>query len=728
MLEFITKKISNKIIFSLFILMTLSNIAIIYNTVSTIHDDGIKNTKQNLHMLNSAIFQSLRNAMNSGDPAIIQKAEEEARGINGVTNLTIAKSQGLIELYSPDTKYTTDTTILSTFKTKKEQIIEKEDGGIHALRLIKPMVATQECLMCHANQAEGDVIGVMDLTFSLNQSDESIKDVMISILIISTVLGWITLGIIFFVVRSATKPIQALKEGFQKLIDSNDSNIKLEVQSKDEIGEVAELFNQYMDKVNEGLKVDAQVIEEANDILEKTGNGFFVYSVQNKAHNPHVEALKNQLNSMIHHTKETLDKINTTLQNYSESKFDYRIDDRGIYGDLGSVAAGIKLVGNNTSEILAMIMNTGDNLQSQTHTLSNAATNLSTSSNQQAASLEETAAALEEITENIQSNTKATTEMSQLANKVNSSAHKGMEQANTTAIAMDEINAKVTSINTAIEVIDQIAFQTNILSLNAAVEAATAGEAGKGFAVVAQEVRNLAARSAEAAKEIKDIVEAATAKANEGKEISDGMIQGYQELNQHIEQTISMISQVAKSSQEQERNIVQINDAVGTLDKATQKNAQVADEISAMSEQIALLSDSLVTAASRSNFLQEAREEVCNVDLVYDTAKIKVEILRRKEELYSQLGSFNTWEVTQIQSLNEWIKDYRDKESNLIHEETIENLQSLNSNLKVHMQKLVEANAQKASNEVLNELAKNVEIESLRIFGTLNALKKDACK
>ena len=725
MLEFINKKISNKIIFYLFLLMTVSNILIIYITVSTVEDDGIKTTKQNLHMLNSAIFQSLRNAMNSGDPAIIKKAEEEARNINGVSNLTIAKSKGLIELYSPDSKFTTDPEILDVFKTKEEKIIEK-NNGTHVLRLVKPMVATDECLMCHANQAKGDVIGVMDLTFSMEQSDQSIKDIMVSIFVTSTVLGWITLIVVFIIVRRATSPIQGLKDGFQKLIDSNDSNIKLDILSQDEIGEAAQLFNTYMDKVNEGLKIDAKVIEEANDILEKTGNGFFVYNVQNKAYNPHVEALKNQLNSMIIHTKETLDKINLTLQNYSESKFDFRIDDKGIYGDLGSVAAGIKLVGNNTSEILAMIMNTGDNLQDKTHTLSNAATNLSTSSNQQAASLEETAASLEVITETIQANTKATTQMAQLANKVNASANKGMEQANTTAIAMDEINAKVASINSAIEVIDQIAFQTNILSLNAAVEAATAGEAGKGFAVVAQEVRNLAARSAEAAKEIKDLVESATLKANEGKNISDGMIQGYSELNKHIEETIAMISQVATSSQEQERNIVQINDAVSLLDKATQKNAQVADEISSMSEQIARLSDNLVTAASRSNFLQEAREEVCNVDLVYDTAKIKVEILRRKEQLYSKLGSYEYWQVEKINLMSKWIESYVEKNPNA-DEDTVNSLNTLNDNLQTYMQELILANTNKEANERLNELAKKVEIESLRIFGTLNKLKKDAC-
>merc|ERR1711879_104182 len=126
----------------------------------------------------------------------------------------------------------------------------------------------------------------------------------------------------------------------------------------------------------------------------------------------------------------------------------------------------------------------------------------------------------------------------------------------------DDIDTQVHSINEAITVIDQIAFQTNILSLNAAVEAATAGEAGKGFAVVAQEVRNLASRSAEAAKEIKHLVEDANIKANEGKQISDKMIKGYASLNESISKTIELIEDISNSSKEQQSGILQINDAI----------------------------------------------------------------------------------------------------------------------------------------------------------------------
>ncbi|PLY08359.1 MAG: methyl-accepting chemotaxis protein [Arcobacter sp.] len=727
MLKFITKKISNKIILSLFILMSLSSLIVTYFTTEQVEKDSIVTTKENLEMLNTAMFQSLRNAMNTGDTAQIKKAEDEARKIKGVSNLTIAKSQPLIEMYSPGEKFTKDTNILKSFNTKEEQLIENNTGETHSLRMIKPMVATQDCLLCHANQAVGDVVGVMDLTFSLNESDSRISQLVIDILVMSTLFGWITIGLIFLIVKKATSPIGKLKEGFENLLHSNDTNIKLDIKSKDEIGEVAGLFNNYMDKVRDGLRQDKLVIEESNDILEKTGNGFFVYQVNSTASNPYVEDLKNKLNQMILSTKETLDRINITLRNYSESKFDYKIDDNGIYGDLGSLTAGIKLVGNNTSEILAMIMNTGDSLNQNTHTLSKASGNLSSSSNQQAASLEETAAALEQITANIQGNTQASTEMANLANDVTKSAQNGQALANRTAGAMDEINKQVSSINEAIEVIDQIAFQTNILSLNAAVEAATAGEAGKGFAVVAQEVRNLASRSADAAKEIKEIVEKASNKANDGKKISDEMITGYEELNKNISSTIEKIDLVATASKEQERGITQINDAVNMLDKATQENAHVAEEISKMSTQIADMSNSLVTAASRASFLVDAREQVCNVDLVYDTAKLKVDILKLKDGVYSDLGKYNFSQVEKNKSLDEWINNYIHLNPNA-NMNSIDDLKTLNLNLNTKLQTLVNSNKDRASNEVLNENAKEVEIESLRIFGTLNALKKDACK
>ncbi len=729
MIGYINKTISRKIIFSMFILMTISSLTVLYSTVTKVKEDNIEKTKKNLSMLNTAIFQSLRNAMNTGDPAQIADAEKEASHIAGVQHLTIAKSKDLIELYAPTDKYTTDPEILKSFKSKKDHIVEVETNDEHSLRMIQPMIASKDCLMCHANQAEGDVIGVMDLTFSLESSDKSLKSIITNITITSTLLGWLTIGIIFYVVRKATKPIDGLKEGFKKLLDSNEqqSDFKLEIATKDEIGEVAGLFNQYMQKIQDDLKKDEIVIAETNDVLQKTATGFFVYEVTSTAANPYVEELKQNLNFMIKKVKETLDKINLTLRNYSQSKYDYKIDDKGIYGDLGAVTAGIKLVGNNTSEILAMIMNTGEILNDNTHTLSDASAGLSESSNTQAASLEETAASLDEITSKIKDNTQNSMKMSKLASEVNNSAVEGKKLALSTSGAMEDIVNEISSINEAIEVIDQISFQTNILSLNAAVEAATAGEAGKGFAVVAGEVRNLASRSAEAANEIKALVENATTKANDGKNVATDMINGYQQLNDNIDNTTKLISEVTKSSEEQQNAIIQINDAINNLDKATQTNSSVASDISELSKGIEGMSNNLVNAASKANFLQETRKQVCDIDLLYEIADLKVALFYYKDDIYTRLADFNDNNVRKFTELDTWLDNYTTKHTN-IEKNLIQDLKEMNAKLYQNIQHLMNACAEQKSNTIINNFAKEVEIESMRIFGTLNHIKESKCK
>src|SRR5574344_522578 len=690
MLDFITKKISSKIIFALFLLMFISSSIIVYSTTTKVTKDSIANAKDSLEMLNASIFQTLRNTMNTGDPALIQKAEDEAREIKGVKNLTVAKSKELMELYSVDTPFTDDPQILKSFESKENQIIQKNDENGHTIRMIKPMIATPECMACHANQNVGDVIGVMDLTFSLEETDKRIQSLLAEISFTSAVLGLLTIILIFFIVKKATNSIEILKEGFSNLLHSNDTNITLKVKS--------------------------------NDVIEKTANGFFVYKVHNTASNHHVEDLKNKLNVMIEKTKDTLDNINEALRQYAESKYDYVLKDDAIFGNLGSLASGINLVGNNTSELLAIVMNTGNSLKDSTQTLSDTSLELKSSSSKQAASLEETAAALEEITATIQANTQSTIKMSKLAHELSISAQKGQELANQTAKSMDDINKEVSSINEAIEVIDQIAFQTNILSLNAAVEAATAGEAGKGFAVVAQEVRNLANRSAQAAKEIKDIVEKASEKANNGKSIATNMIDGYSELNNSISNTLVTIENVATASKEQESGILQINDAINSLDASTQKNAQVAEQISNMATSIAYTSNYLVTASSRTSFIKDSLDKVDNVDLVYDTALLKTNLLKKKDEVYSKLGDYKNFNVVDDNSIKDWLNS-NDNVSKISDKKLLEDIKLLDTTFYKNLQDLVISNSNGDKPEILNTKASAVEKCTTEIFKSLDDMK-----
>ena len=266
------------------------------------------------------------------------------------------------------------------------------------------------------------------------------------------------------------------------------------------------------------------------------------------------------------------------VDEYKNNNYTHTINTAGMQEDIVGLANGINQLGDTLAKLSLENLHNGLALQNGADVLANNVHTINVAAQEQAISLEETASALEQITGNIRNSSENTVKMANYANDVTSSANKGKDLANQTAISMDEINTQVTAINDSITVIDQIAFQTNILSLNAAVEAATAGEAGKGFAVVAQEVRNLASRSAEAAKEIKDLVESATIKANDGKKIADDMILGYSKLNESIDHTTQLIQDVASASKEQETGIIQINESVTLLDQKTQDSVEIARE------------------------------------------------------------------------------------------------------------------------------------------------------
>ena len=298
-----------------------------------------------------------------------------------------------------------------------------------------------------------------------------------------------------------------------------------------------------------------------------------------------------------------IDNILKVLEQYSNYNYLNKIDQKSLKEHLLKLANGVNTLGDSITNMLVQNKSNGLTLEQSSSLLLANVDKLNLSSNEAAASLEETAAALEEITSNIRNNTENIAKMAKYSNEITKASSDGEKLANKTTLAMDEINTQVNLVNDAISVIDQIAFQTNILSLNAAVEAATAGEAGKGFAVVAQEVRNLASRSAEAAKEIKSIVEEATKKkANEGKDIANEMIQGYKSLNDSINSTINLISDVEMSSKEQLSGIEQINDAVNQLDQQTQQNAAIStqtNDIAITSDKIAKL---IVEDANKKEF------------------------------------------------------------------------------------------------------------------------------
>ena len=306
------------------------------------------------------------------------------------------------------------------------------------------------------------------------------------------------------------------------------------------------------------------------------------------------------------------------VKEYQNNNYTHSIDTTGMQKDIIGLAQGINELGDTLSTLSLENLRNGLALQEGANILARNVSILDSASQEQSASLEETAAALEEITANMGHSNENTVVMSQHAKDMESFSTEGQQLAKQTAQSMDEINEQVISINQAITVIDQIAFQTNILSLNAAVEAATAGEAGKGFAVVAGEVRTLASRSSEAANEIKVLVSTAAIQAKEGKTIANDMITGYNQLSDSIHQTIELIDSVSIASREQETGIVQINDAVALLEKKTQESAKIASETNVVAIQSNDIAQNIVKDAKskqiKGNDKVKTRKKLVNLN------------------------------------------------------------------------------------------------------------------
>jgi methyl-accepting chemotaxis protein len=352
----------------------------------------------------------------------------------------------------------------------------------------------------------------------------------------------------------------------------------IKLDSEDELGQIAKMANKNILKINEDLEKDMLGVGEAILTLNKMEQGNLKCRVHSKAANPQVQTFISTVNKTLDKQSALFENILKVLNQYTNYNYKSFICNEGITGEMKELVDGINKLGESITTMLIENKQNGLTLDYSSNLLLNNVDSLNKNSNDAAAAIEETAAALEQITSNISNNVSNVMQMANNAKSLTDSASKGQELAGKTTNSMDEINNEVTSINDAITVIDQIAFQTNILSLNAAVEAATAGEAGKGFAVVAGEVRNLASRSAEAANEIKILVENASIKANEGKKIADNMIEGYATLNNNISNTIDLIYNIESSSKEQQKGISQINDAIAALDSQTQQNASIASD------------------------------------------------------------------------------------------------------------------------------------------------------
>ncbi|MCT7547724.1 methyl-accepting chemotaxis protein [Aliarcobacter butzleri] len=430
-----------------------------------------------------------------------------------------------------------------------------------------------------------------------------------NIVLLGILLVFVQIILYFIIARDITKNIDKFITYFKEFLDfityKQNQIEKVEIVGNNEFSEMTHQINLVIDKFDRRFKDDMKVIGESVLVFDKLKKGTYNIRIRSNTTNPMINTLKVTINETIDYLEKYMREIEKILLSYTSNDYKNRINiskDIANPSRLLKVMESVNTLGETLGNLAKQNLSNGEQLENNSTIMKSSMQKLAQKTNEQSASLEQTATAVEQISSITRNNTQNAQKMSSLGETVKSAAQTGYNLADKTTFSMDEINEKVSAINEAISIIDQIAFQTNILSLNAAVEAATAGEAGKGFAVVAQEVRNLANKSSEAANEIKVLVESATIKANEGKIIAQEMQDGYKSLHSHITETLNIIEDVSIAAKEQMKGIEQVSDTIVTLNKITKENESETIQITSIAAEVSEMAYEVVEDAKNKKF------------------------------------------------------------------------------------------------------------------------------
>src|SRR3984893_6878580 len=325
-------------------------------------------------------------------------------------------------------------------------------------------------------------------------------------------------------------------------------------------------------------------VQESQDVIQSALNGAGDRRIGMDAKTGNLELLTRSINQLRASVSTTVAETMQVVQRAVEGDLTSRVKVDDKSGHFKALAVSVNSMIQSMMEVVTSLAKTSHEVQLGADEISRGNLELSRRTEEQASSLEETAASMEQMTSTVKNNADNAAHASQWAEAAREQAERGGRVVGSAVAAMSEINVASKKIADIIGVIDEIAFQTDLLALIAAVEAARAGEQGRGFAVVASEVRNLASRSAGAAKEIKALIQDSVAKVSDGARLVDDSGKALGEIVTGVKKVTDVMAEIAASSREQALGIEQVNKAVTLMDSMTQQNAALVEEASAAAQ------------------------------------------------------------------------------------------------------------------------------------------------
>jgi methyl-accepting chemotaxis protein len=459
---------------------------------------------------------------------------------------------------------------------------------------------------------EGDQLGAAGAAAASAYASGRVSTLGFTILAVvaGALLAWV-------ITESIANPVSRVVETVREL-GKGHLSARVGLDRADEIGELAVAVDEFaeglqmnllrtIEKLSRGdLAVELHRIDDADEVypvlnrIQRSLNSLVeeVGGLTNQARAGHLDAradagrLQGSYSEIVQGINATLDAVANPIHEASDvlrklASRDLRVRMEGNYqGDFAEVKEALNTAVGNLDDALTEVQAASEQVAAASDEISAGSQNLAEGASQQASNLEEVSASLQEMASMTQQNTANAREARGISDAATDATRGGVDAMHRLSEAVDKIKASSDSTAHIVKTIDEIAFQTNLLALNAAVEAARAGDAGKGFAVVAEEVRNLAMRSAEAAKDTADLIDESVTNAERGVQINEEVVAHFGEIDGGVGRVREVMGEIAVASEQQGRGIDQINSAVEQMNAVTQSTAASSEESASAAEEL----------------------------------------------------------------------------------------------------------------------------------------------
>jgi methyl-accepting chemotaxis protein len=456
----------------------------------------------------------------------------------------------------------------------------------------------------------------------LNSKSANVTVTITVIAIIATICISILIGI--SIARLITKPLKKVVHMIEEMSKGHFKE-RLDIDTDDEVGQMAKAMNFFandlqtnvikaMDNISKGdMNIDINIKDEKDEIspalkkmveniraLVVDANRISMAAIEGNLderadvtrHSGDFKKIVDGINELMEAMVKPIKEVISGMSEISEGNLQISVNEN-YKGEFGVLAKSVNTTINSLNSVLSELNTASEQVLTGSNQVSDGSQALSQGATQQASAIEELNASITDVAGQTKENANNANQAKELALKVKENAEEGNRHMGEMLKSMSNINESSANISKIIKVIDEIAFQTNILALNAAVEAARAGQHGKGFAVVAEEVRNLAARSANAAKETTDLIEGSIKKIEKGTDITNDTAKALEQIVEGVSKAATLVAEIAALSNEQASSISQINLGVEQVSQVVQANSSTAEQSAAASEELSSQSELL---------------------------------------------------------------------------------------------------------------------------------------